>query len=209
MTKKARTGKLYSEVEGEILMDKAPDDMTTKENKENEEKMNEIEDIRASHDVDAIMTDEQDEEIVFEAEHGTNTSTGSDSKDTSSSSSLSDSSSSLDSESDVSREVVCTKVVQGQKYEKPDDWSSDDDAIVVQEKSTKPKANKDHTAKGKHGQDHEDQEANPDDEGFISVKHKANKNNNNKKSNNNKHSNQELKQHAAEEQHIKDKKPKK
>ncbi len=76
MTKKERTGKLYSEVEGEILMENAPDDMMKKENNENEEKMTEIEDIRASHDVDAIMTDNNDEEIVFKKEHGdTNTST--------------------------------------------------------------------------------------------------------------------------------------
>jgi hypothetical protein len=58
MTKKARTRKLYSEVEGEILMEKVPDDRTTKENNENEEKMTDIEDFRASHNVDAIMTDD-------------------------------------------------------------------------------------------------------------------------------------------------------
>jgi hypothetical protein len=81
MTKKARTGKLYNEVEGEILMENAPDYMMKKENNENEEKMNEIEDICASHDVDAIMTDNNDEEIVCKKEHNTNTSTGSDSKD--------------------------------------------------------------------------------------------------------------------------------
>jgi hypothetical protein len=82
-----------------MLMENAPDDRTTKENNKNEEKMTEIEDIHASHDVDAIMTDDKDEEIVFEQEHGTNTSTESDSKDTSSSSSSSDSLSSSDSES--------------------------------------------------------------------------------------------------------------
>jgi hypothetical protein len=35
MTKKARTGKLYSEVDGEILMETVPDDRTTKENNNN------------------------------------------------------------------------------------------------------------------------------------------------------------------------------
>jgi hypothetical protein len=44
-----------------------------KENNKNEEKMTEMEDIRASHNVDAIMTDDKDEEIVFEQDHGTNT----------------------------------------------------------------------------------------------------------------------------------------
>ena len=186
MTKKARTGKLYSEVEGEILMENAPDDMMTKENNENEEKMTEIEDIRASHDVDAIMTDDKEEEIIF----GTTTSTESDSKDTSSSASSSvsstsasdsksDASSEVVCKSDASSEVVCTKVIQGEEYEKPDDWSSDDDAIVVQGKSPAPKANKDPTVKGKHGHDQEDPEVNPDDEGFTAVTHKTNKNNNN------------------------------
>ena len=75
MTKKARTGKLYSEVEGELLMEDVPDDTRKKENNKNEEKMTEIEDIRASHDVDAIMTDEKDEEIVFKQERDTNTGT--------------------------------------------------------------------------------------------------------------------------------------
>jgi hypothetical protein len=103
MTKKARTRKLYSEVEGEMLMENAPDDRMTKENNENEENMTEIKDIRASHDGDAIMTDNKDQEIVFEQEHGTNTSTKSDLKDTSTSSSLSDSTWSSDSESDSLR----------------------------------------------------------------------------------------------------------
>jgi hypothetical protein len=61
MTKKARTGKLCSEVEGEILMEKVSDDTMKKENNENKEEMTEIEDIRASHDVDAIMTDDKEE----------------------------------------------------------------------------------------------------------------------------------------------------
>jgi hypothetical protein len=34
MTKKARTGKLYSEVEGEVLMEKVPGDSIKKENNE-------------------------------------------------------------------------------------------------------------------------------------------------------------------------------
>jgi hypothetical protein len=126
MTKKARTGKLCSEVEGEILMEKVSDDTMKKENNENKEEMTEIEDIRASHDVDAIMTDDKEEEIIFEQEHGTNMSTGSDFKDTSSSLSSSASSTSLsDSKSDASSEVVCksdassegvcTKVIQGEE----------------------------------------------------------------------------------------------
>jgi hypothetical protein len=149
MTKKARTGKLYSEVEGEMLMENVPDDRMTKENNENEEKMTEIEDIRASHDLDAIMTDDKDEEIVFEQEHSTNTSTESDLKDTSPSSSSSDSTSSSDNESDS--EVICTKVVQGEKYEKPDGWSSDDDVMEVQPKVTEPKATNENTAEDKQG----------------------------------------------------------
>jgi hypothetical protein len=35
MTKKARTGKLYREVEGKILMEKVPDDTRKKENNKN------------------------------------------------------------------------------------------------------------------------------------------------------------------------------
>jgi hypothetical protein len=125
MTKKARTGKLYSEVEGEMLMEEVPDDTKKTENNTNEEKMTEIEDIRASHDVDAIMTDDKDDEIVFEQEHTANTSTNADSN-TSSSLSSSDSSTS-GSDSDSSSEVVFTKVVQGKAYKKPDDWPSDDE----------------------------------------------------------------------------------
>jgi hypothetical protein len=76
------------------------------------------------------MTDDADEESVFEQEHGANRTTELDSKDTSSSSSSSASSSpGSDSESDASSEVVCTKVIQGKKYEKPNERSSDDDAI--------------------------------------------------------------------------------
>jgi hypothetical protein len=233
MTKKARTGKLYSEVEGEILMENAPDDTMTKENEENEEKMTEIEDIRASHDVDAIMTDDNDEEIVFEMERGTNRSTGSDSKDTSSSLSSSDPPSSSDNESEapseVSSEVVCTKVVQGEEYKKPDDWSSDDDATDVQLKVAAPKATNETIADDKQDEKPddfseseedipfkspakfnraEDKEANPDDEGFIPVKTKTIKTNNHKKINN-KQNNQGFKQYEAEGKHIEDKKPKK
>jgi hypothetical protein len=118
-------------VEGELLMENVPADKMTKESNKNEETMTEIKDIRASHDVDAIMTDDKDEEIVFEQEHGTNMSTGSDSKEASSSLSSSDSSLSSDSDSDTSSKMVCTKVVQGEKYEKPDGWSSDDNKIEV------------------------------------------------------------------------------
>jgi hypothetical protein len=60
MTKKARTGKLYREVEGKILMEKVPDDTRKKENNKNEKEKIEIVDIRASHDVGAIMTDDKD-----------------------------------------------------------------------------------------------------------------------------------------------------
>jgi hypothetical protein len=60
MTKKARTRKLYSEVEGKILMEKVPDDTRKKENNKNEKEKIEIVDIRASHDVGAIMTDDKD-----------------------------------------------------------------------------------------------------------------------------------------------------
>jgi hypothetical protein len=164
MTKKARTGKLYSEVEGEILMENAPDDMMTKENNENEEKMTEIEDIRASHDVDAIMTDDKEEEIIFEQELGTATSTESDSKDTSSSASssasstsVSDSKSDASSEvvckSDASSEVVCTKVIQGEEYEKPDDWPSDDDEINKKLSATALMVPKDENEEDKHGKE--------------------------------------------------------
>jgi hypothetical protein len=155
-------------VEGEILMENAPDDTTTKENNENEEKMTEIEDIRASHDVDAIMTDDTDEEIVFKQDHGRTMGTGSDSKDTSSSSSSSDSSSSSESESDatseVSSEVVVTKVVQDEAYQKPDDWSSDNNATEVQSAVTATTATNGNTAKGKQ-----------DDEAFITVTNKNKK----------------------------------
>ena len=79
--------------------------------------MTEIEDIRASHNVDAIMTDDKDEKIVFAKEGGPNRSTGSDSNDPSSSSlSSSDSSSSSDSHSDSPNKVVCTKVIQGRTW---------------------------------------------------------------------------------------------
>jgi hypothetical protein len=69
--------------------------------------------------------------------------------------SSSDSSSSSDSESDATSVVVCTKVVQGKKYKKPDDWSSDDNAFEGQSKVTAPRATNGHTEKGKQGQDNE------------------------------------------------------
>jgi hypothetical protein len=75
MTKKARTRKLYGEVESKLLMENVPHDKMTKENNKNDEKMTEIEDICASQDVDAIMTDDKDNEFVYEQEQGTNMST--------------------------------------------------------------------------------------------------------------------------------------
>jgi hypothetical protein len=66
MTKKEKTGKLYSKVEGEVLMETAPEDKITKEINKNDEKMDKIEENCEITEVDdARMTDEKDKEIVF------------------------------------------------------------------------------------------------------------------------------------------------
>lgn len=90
-----------------------PDERRKKGNNKNEEKLTAIEDICMSHDVDAFVMDDKEEEIVLEQEGGTNTSTRSDSKDTSSFMSLLKSTSDSDSVSDSFNDVVCTKVLQG------------------------------------------------------------------------------------------------
>ncbi len=62
---------------------------------------------------------------------------------------------SADIQSDASSEVVCTKVVQGGKYDKPDGWSSDYNTVAVQPKVTTPKATKENTAEKKQGKDYD------------------------------------------------------
>jgi hypothetical protein len=88
-------------------------------------------------------------------------STESDSKDTSSSSSSSASSTSVSDsksdasskvvcKSDASSEVVCTKAIQGEEYEKPNDWPSDDDEINTKLSATALMVPKDENEEDKH-----------------------------------------------------------
>jgi hypothetical protein len=73
---------------------------------------------------------------------------------------------SSDIQSDASSEAVCTKVVQGEKYDNPDGWSSDDNAMAVQPKVAAPKATKENTAENKQGKDYD---------AFIKVTNRNNK----------------------------------
>jgi hypothetical protein len=94
MNKKSRTRKLYSKVEGEVLMETAPEDKMTKEINGNDDKMDEIEEnCEMTEGDDVRMTDDQDEKIVFEKDRvGTTKTTGLDTSDNASDSSDSSSS---------------------------------------------------------------------------------------------------------------------
>jgi hypothetical protein len=64
MTEKARTGKLYIEVEGDKLMETAPDDMMKKGINKEDERIDEIEDNREmTKGDDARMMDNKEEEF--------------------------------------------------------------------------------------------------------------------------------------------------
>jgi hypothetical protein len=71
--------------------------------------------------------------------------------------------------------VVCTKVVQGEKYEKPNGWSRNNIAT-----DAKPSATETRVANNKEDESNQD---NDEEIAFIEVKNKKNKKNNNKNKN--------------------------
>jgi hypothetical protein len=147
-------------VEGEVLMETAPEKKMTKEINKNDEKMDEIGENgeMTKGDDDARMMEDKDREIVFEKDRAGTTTTGA-GTDTSDNSSDSSDSPSLtgtlgsSNDSNASNEVVVTKVIQGKAFEKNPDFSNsdEDDEGIVTVKDT---------SKG-------------EDNGFISVKRKT------------------------------------
>jgi putative SOS response-associated peptidase YedK len=64
MMKKGRTSrKLYSELEGKVLMEKVPDEKKMKENSKNDKTMKEIDNIYDIHNRDEILMEDNDKEI--------------------------------------------------------------------------------------------------------------------------------------------------
>jgi hypothetical protein len=66
MARKARTRKLYSEVEGELLVEDAPDNKMGKEARRKDEKMKGKEALDSNDEHDVERTVKMEEEIVFE-----------------------------------------------------------------------------------------------------------------------------------------------